>query len=87
MSTPEVQPISDQVNRLQRWFQAVITHADGVDSGAGSEEALSKPYSSGGSATAAALREGGRGFLGAVTYECGSSGSCGFPLPRRSRSK
>ena len=39
MSTPEVQPITDQVNRLQRWFQAVITHADGVDSGAGSEEA------------------------------------------------
>jgi hypothetical protein len=39
MSTPEAQPISDQVNRLQRWFQAVITHADGIDSGAGSEEA------------------------------------------------
>lgn len=30
MSTPEVQPISNQVSRLQRWFQAVITHADDV---------------------------------------------------------
>jgi hypothetical protein len=39
MNTPDAQPISDQVNRLQRWFQAVITHADGVDAGSGSEEA------------------------------------------------
>src|SRR5579864_7471641 len=39
MSTGEVPSGSDQVNRLQRWFQAVITHADGVDSGAGSQEA------------------------------------------------
>jgi len=39
MSTREVPSGSDQVNRLQRWFQAVITHADGVDSGAGSQEA------------------------------------------------
>ena len=39
MSTPEAQPISDQANRLQRWFQAVITHTDGVDTGVGSEEA------------------------------------------------
>jgi putative DNA-binding protein len=30
---------SAEINRLQRWFQAVITHADGVDSGANSEEA------------------------------------------------
>src|SRR5579864_8315039 len=39
MRTREVPSGLDQVNRLQRWFQAVITHTDGVDSGAGSQEA------------------------------------------------
>src|SRR5258708_39693375 len=39
MSTREVPSCSDQVNRLQRWFQAVFTHADGVDSGTSSQEA------------------------------------------------
>jgi putative DNA-binding protein len=39
MSTRDDSFGAAEVNRLQRWFQAVITHADGVDSGAGSEEA------------------------------------------------
>jgi len=39
MSAPDAPSGSAEVNRLQRWFQAVITPADGVDSGASSEEA------------------------------------------------
>jgi hypothetical protein len=39
MTTPQAQSGSAEVNRLQRWFQAVITHAEGVEAGASSEEA------------------------------------------------
>ncbi len=39
MSTPHAPSSSAEINRLQRWFQTVITHANGADSGASSEEA------------------------------------------------
>jgi len=39
MSTPDASSGQAEINRLQRWFQSVIAHADGVDSGASSEEA------------------------------------------------
>jgi hypothetical protein len=38
MSLPQSQPPAE-LSRLQRWFQSVVTHADGVESGAASEEA------------------------------------------------
>jgi len=39
MRTPEAPSGCAEISRLQRWFQTVITHADGVDSGATSQEA------------------------------------------------
>src|SRR5216684_3580309 len=39
MSTSHAPSSSTELSRLQRWFQTVITHADGVDSGVSSEEA------------------------------------------------
>lgn len=39
MSAPEAQSGSGEVNRLQCWFQAVVTHSEGVKAGANSEEA------------------------------------------------
>src|SRR5258708_27436619 len=39
MSTPDFHPDSGELNRVQQWFQAVITHAEGVEAGADSEEA------------------------------------------------
>lgn len=39
MSAAAGQSGSNEVNRLQRWFQAVVTHADGVEAGANSAEA------------------------------------------------
>lgn len=39
MSDSDVQPGSAEVDLVQRWFQAVVTHPDGVDAGADSEEA------------------------------------------------
>src|SRR5260370_12701840 len=39
MNALEVTSAPSELNHLQRWFQSVITHADGVDSGASSEEA------------------------------------------------
>ena len=39
MSTPGRVSDSDDLNRLQRWFQSVVTHPDGVQTGAASEEA------------------------------------------------
>ena len=39
MNGPDAQKEPTDLTRLQRWFQAVVTHADGVDSGVGSEEA------------------------------------------------
>lgn len=39
MSTSDTPSGSAEINRLQRWFQTVMTHADGVDSGASSKEA------------------------------------------------
>src|SRR6266404_5991762 len=37
MSTSYTPP--EEVSRVQRWFQAVVTHPDGVEAGAASEEA------------------------------------------------
>src|SRR6266446_8313990 len=37
MSTSNTPP--EEVNRVQRWFQAVVTHPDGVEAGADSDEA------------------------------------------------
>ncbi len=39
MTTPQPPSGPEEISRLQGWFQAVITHAEGVDSGASSEEA------------------------------------------------
>jgi hypothetical protein len=39
MSVPGTASDSVEVNRVQRWFQAVVTHPDGVGAGASSEEA------------------------------------------------
>jgi hypothetical protein len=39
MSAPDTSPEAAEVNRLQRWFQAVVTHPDGVEAGADSDEA------------------------------------------------
>lgn len=39
MRTPAAPSNSAEISRLQHWFQTVITHADGVDSGASSQEA------------------------------------------------
>jgi len=39
MSTLDASSAPFELNHLQRWFQAVITHADGVDPGVSSEEA------------------------------------------------
>ena len=38
MSLPQSQPPSE-LSQLQRWFQSVVTHADGVEAGAASDEA------------------------------------------------
>src|SRR6266436_3375706 len=37
MTSPNTPP--GEVNRVQRWFQAVVTHPDGVEAGADSDEA------------------------------------------------
>ena len=39
MRTPEAPSSCAEISRLQHWFQTVVTHADGVDSGASSQEA------------------------------------------------
>ncbi len=39
MSAPDNSPDAAEVNRVQRWFQAVVTHPDGVEAGADSDEA------------------------------------------------
>ena len=39
MNAPEADKQPVELTRIQRWFQAVVTHADGVDTGVGSEEA------------------------------------------------
>src|SRR5437879_13656226 len=39
MSTLDAPSAPSELNHLQRWFQEVITHAEGVDSGVSSEEA------------------------------------------------
>jgi len=39
MRTPGAPSGCAEISRLQRWFQTVITHADGVDSGASSQDA------------------------------------------------
>jgi hypothetical protein len=39
MSTPGAQSGSTELTRLQRWFQSVITHSEGVDAGACAAEA------------------------------------------------
>ena len=39
MNLPDAQPGPMELTQLQRWFQAVVTHAEGVESGASSEEA------------------------------------------------
>jgi hypothetical protein len=39
MSAPDRDPGSGELARVQHWFQAVITHAEGVEAGADSEQA------------------------------------------------
>ena len=39
MSSPGAPSSCAEISRLQRWFQTVVTHTDGVDSGASSQEA------------------------------------------------
>jgi hypothetical protein len=39
MSAPEFEEGAGELSRIQQWFQAVITHADGVETGASSDEA------------------------------------------------
>jgi hypothetical protein len=39
MSRPDPPDVPHEVGRLQQWFQAVVTHPDGVAAGAGSETA------------------------------------------------
>src|SRR5690349_15988596 len=39
MNPPQPGPAAKELSQLQRWFQTVVTHAEGVESGLGTEEA------------------------------------------------